>query len=174
MKIRNGLLALLLFVLGAAGAASGQTRTLSLSNGDSLTPASPFVDASGGTTYFGGFINGQVASSSPATFTFSITFTATGVIDEAAGIYGGTIVAPNSSFAVTESSSRKSITTSGSIDAGTVTYRLIDGRAEIISVVSSNLTISEGKNRRRTTVGSGTLEYGTVEEGSGTMTLNFF
>jgi hypothetical protein len=173
MKIRNGLLALLLFVLGAAGAASGQTRTLSLFNGDSLTPASPFVDASGGTTYFGGFINGQVASSSPSTFTFSITFKDTGVIDAAAGIYGGTIVAPNSSFTVTESSGRKSITTSGSIDAGTVTYRLIDGRAEIISV-SGSLTIWEGKNRRRTAVGTGTLEYGTSEEGSGTITLTFF
>src|SRR5688500_7662558 len=100
MKIITGVFALLLFVLAAAGPASGQTRTFSPLNGDSLPPATPFVDINGVTTYFGGFINGQVASTSPATFTLAITFRAEGVVDPAAGIYSGTIVAPNSSFAV--------------------------------------------------------------------------
>ena len=175
MKIRNGLLTLLLFVLAAAGMASGQaTRTYSLINGDSLVPASGFDDGSGFTTFFGGSINGQVANATaPAVFTLSVAFKESGEVD-AAGNYIGTILAPNSSFAVTESAGRKSVSTSGRINSGTVTYRLIDGRAEVISVVSGDLTVWEGKNKSRKAVGTGTLDYGTSVEGSGTMVLNFF
>jgi hypothetical protein len=91
-----------------------------------------------------------------------------------AGIYGGDILSPYNSFAVTEASGRKSISTSGTIDAGTVTYRLTaDGRAEIFSVTSNNLTVWEGKNKRRTAMGTGTLNYGPAADDSGTMTLSF-
>ena len=175
MKIRNGVLTLLLFVLAAYGATYGQTtRTYSLANGDQLMPSSSIVDSSGVPTYFGGAINGSVTNvSAPAVFTLSIAFRESGVVDAAAGIYSGIILAPNSTFAITESARRKSVSTSGSVDGGTVTYRLIDGRAEIISVVSS-LTVYEGKNKSRRAVGTGTLDYGTSAEGSGTMVLNFF
>ena len=155
-------------------AAAQTTRTLSLSQGDTFTPASRFVDPAGVTTYFGGFVIGQVAGTTPGTFTFSLAFQETGLIDPTNGIYSGLIISPNSSFSVTEVSGRRSVSTSGSIDSGTVTYRLTaDGRAEIISVVSGNLTVWEGKNRRRRAVGHGTLDYGTSAEGVGTMVLYF-
>ena len=166
---------LLLMLLTFANSASAQTmRTLSLSQGDTLAPAFPVVDSAGTTTYFGGFVLGRVAGTTPGTFSFSLTFRDTGLIDPVAGVYGGFILSPNSTFAVTEVSGRKSISTSGMIDAGTVTYRLTpDGRAEIVSIVSGNLTIWEGKNKRRTAVGYGTLEYGMASEGTGTMVLYF-
>jgi hypothetical protein len=160
-------------LLGSPAAAQ-TTRTLSLSQGDTFTPASRFVDPAGVTTYYGGFVIGQVAGTSPATFTFSLAFQETGLIDSTNGIYSGSIISPNSSFSVSEVSGRKSVSTSGSIDSGTVTYRLTaDGRADIISVVSSNLTVWEGRNKRRTAVGHGTLDYGTINEGAGTMVLYF-
>jgi hypothetical protein len=176
MKIRNGFLTLLLLVVAVAGVAHGQsTRTLSLVKGDTLTPASSFVDASGTRTYFSGLVIGSVDSSSPSTFALSLAFSDAGVVNADLGIYGGTIVSPNSSFTVTQASGRKSVTTSGSIGDGTVTFRLTpEGRADIISVVSNNLTIFEGKNKRRTAVGSGSIDYGSVTEGEGTMVLNFF
>jgi hypothetical protein len=115
-----------------------------------------------------------VAGATPGTFTFSLAFQDTGLIDPVNGVYGGFILAPNSSFSVAEFSGRKSVSTSGTIDSGTVTYRLTpDGRAEIISVVSGSLTVWEGKNRRRTAVGHGTLDYGTSAEGAGTIVLSF-
>ena len=154
-------------------AAAQTTRTFTLSRGDMLTPPSPSIDPSGATTYFGGLVVGQVEGSSPSTFTLSTTFRSTGVVDPVAGIYGGVIVSPYSSFVVTQSSGRKSVSTSGTIDAGTVTYRLTpDGFADIVSV-SGNLTVWEGRNKRRTAVGTGTLDYGTTVEGSGTITLYF-
>lgn len=175
MKIKQGLFALSLFVLGLTMSAQGQTQTLSLVNGDSLTPASPFVDLSGVKTYIGGFVNGQVVASTTTTFTLSVAFREIGPLEGSPGIYTASIVAPNSSFAVTQAVARKSVTTSGSIDAGTVTYSLTpEGRAEIISIQSDNLTIWEGKNKSRRQVGNGTLDYGTVADGAGTMVLNFF
>ena len=153
-------------------AAAQSTRTFTLSQGATLSPASPGFDPSGATTYFSGLVAGQVAGSTPGTFTLSVAFRNTGVVDAAAGLYSGEIVSPYSSFAVTQGSGRKSVTTSGTIDAGTVTYRLTaDGRAEIISVVSGNLTVWSGKNKRRTAVGNGTLNYGTAAQGSGTIVL---
>src|SRR5688500_17408576 len=98
MKIRNGLIALSLFILSVV-AVSGQTRNISLFDGDSLTPASAFVDLTGSTTYYGGFINGRTPG---GTFTFSVTFRAGELIDPTGGIYSGTVVAPNSSFAISE------------------------------------------------------------------------
>jgi hypothetical protein len=75
---------------------------------------------------------------------------------------------------VNQGSGRKTVSTSGSIDSGTVTYRLTqEGLADIISVSSNSLTVWEGKNKRRTAVGTGTLDYGTSVEGSGTLTLSF-
>ncbi len=175
--MKKGLLALpLLLLLTLAGSASGQTaHTYSLSSGDTLTPASPFVDQSGVTTFHGALISGRDdGGAAPGTFTFSLDFQATGVIDPAAGIYGGSVVPPVSSFSVSEVSGRKSVSTSGTVDAGTVTYRLTpDGRADIISIVSSNLTIWEGKNKTRKAVGSGTVDYGTAAEGAGKMVLYY-
>jgi len=163
--------AAVLFSLSSPAAAQ-TARTFSLSQGATLMPASPGFDPSGGTTYFGGLVAGQVAGTTPGTFTLSVTFRSTGVVDAAAGIYGGEIVSPYSSFVVTQGSGRKSVQTSGTIDAGTVTYRLTsDGRAEILSVGSGNLTVWEGKNKRRTAVGYGTLNYGTSVKGSGTIVL---
>jgi hypothetical protein len=162
--------ALMLSLGGPAAAQSA--RTFSLSQGSTLSPASPGFDPSGATAFFGGLVAGQVAGSNPGTFTLSVTFRSTGLIDAAAGVYGGEIVSPYSSFVVTQGSGRKSVQTSGTIDAGSVTYRLTpDGRAEIISVVSGNLTVWSGKNKRRTAVGYGTLDYSTTAQGSGTMTL---
>ena len=157
-------------------AAAQSTRTFSLTRGDTAIPAAPsFVDPSGATTYQGGLVTGQAEGTTPGTFTLSITFRSTGVIDPAVGIYGGEIVSPFSSFAVTQGSGRKSVSTSGTIDAGTVTYRLTEyGTADIISVTSNNLTVWEGKNKSRTAVGNGTLNYGTAVEGSGTLALFFF
>lgn len=153
-------------------AAAQSTRTFTLGPGSTLAPASPGYDPSGATTYFGGLVVGQVAGATPGTFTLSVAFRNTGVVDQAAGIYAGDIVSPYSSFAVTQGSGRKSVTTSGTIDAGTVTYRLTaDGRAEIISVASGNLTVWSGKNKRRTAVGYGTLDYGTSSQGAGTIVL---
>jgi hypothetical protein len=54
-----------------------------------------------------------------------------------------------------------------------VTYKVTDGRAEIISIVSNSLTIWEGKGKRRAATGNGTLDYGTSAEGVGTIVLNF-
>ena len=176
ITIKKGFSALSLIVLlTLSGSAYAQTtRTLSLSRGDTLTPASPVVDSTGATTYFGGFVIGRVAGNTPGTFTFSLAFRDTGLIDPVAGIYSGLIISPNSSFAVTEVSGRKSVSTSGTIDGGAVTYRLTpDGRAEIISVVSNSLTVWEGKNSRRRAVGYGTLEYGTAADGVGTMVLYY-
>ena len=164
---------IMLFML--AGSASGQTtRTYSLTQGDTHIPASPLVYPDGSTTFHGAFVIGQVVSSVPATFTFSFGFRDTGVIDPVAGIYGGEILPPMSNFSVTELSGRKSVSTSGTIDSGTVTYRLTpDGRAEIISLVSNDLTVWEGKNKTRRAVGRGTVDYGTSAEGAGTLVLNF-
>ncbi|HEX6184204.1 MAG TPA: hypothetical protein VFZ44_10030 [Pyrinomonadaceae bacterium] len=165
----------LLMLLALATAASAQTtRTLTLTQGDTISPATPITDATGATTYFGGFVNARVEGTSPGVLTLSLAFRDSGVIDPLGGVYGGTIVAPNSSFALTETVGRKSRTTSGTVDAGAVTYRLTaDGRAEIISVVSGSLTIWEGKNRRRMVVGYGSLDYGTAAPGAGTLTLFF-
>lgn len=175
--MKKGLAALsLLLLLTLAGSASGQTaRTISLSQGDTLTPASPFVDATGTTTYHGALVIGQVPGSAPGTFTFSLTFRASGVLDPAAGIYSGFILPPTSSFSVSEVSGRKSVTTSGTVDAGAVTYRLTpDGRADIISIVSSSLTVWEGRNKSRKAVGYGTVNYGVSAEGAGTLALYFY
>jgi hypothetical protein len=175
IKIRQGFFALSLFVLALTIGAQAQTQTLSLVNGDSLTPASAFVDLTGAKTYVGGFVTGQVTASTVTTFTFSVTFKEIGLVAGTTDIYQGSIVAPNSSFAVTQASGRKSVTTSGTIDTGTVTYSLTpDGRADIISIESDGLTIWEGKNKSRRAVGNGTLDYGTVVGGTGTMVLNFF
>jgi hypothetical protein len=153
--------------------AAQSTRTFTLSRGDMLTPPSPSVDPSGATTYFGGLVIGQVEGATPGTFTLSTTFRSTGVIDPVAGIYGGVIVSPYSSFAVTQASGRKSVSTSGTIDSGTLIYRLTpEGFVDIIGV-TGNLTVWEGKNKRRTAVGSGTLDFGTAAEGSGVITLYF-
>jgi hypothetical protein len=165
------LFAVAVSILLSSPVAAQNTRTFSLVQGSTITPASPGFDASGVPTYFGGLVAGQVSGPTPSTFTLSVAFRSTGVIDQVAGIYGGEILSPYSSFAVTQMSGRKSVSTSGTIDGGRVTYRLTDGRAEIISVVSNNLTVWEGKNKRRTAVGTGTLNYGPAGDGSGTMTL---
>lgn len=176
IMIKKGFSALLLFMLlTLAGSASAQsTRTLTLNNGDTQTPAMPVTSLTGETTYYSGFVMGSVTSTNPTTFSFLLSFRDVD-FDPTASIHSGTIISPSSSFAVTEAVGRKkSITTSGSIDSGTVTYRLTaDGRADIISV-SGALTIWEGKNSKRRAVGNGTIEYGTVTEGAGTMWLNFF
>jgi hypothetical protein len=162
-------------ILSLGGTAAAQsTRTYSLINGDTLSPASPSYDPSGAPAYSGGLVAGQLAGGAGGVFTLSITFRGTGAIDPDAGIYGGEIVSPFSSFVVTENSGRKSVSTSGSIDAGTLTYRLTpDGRAEILSVVSGGLTVWKGQNKRRTAVGQGTLRYGADAEGTGTIVLTF-
>jgi hypothetical protein len=164
------------FISFSTPAAAQTTRTFSLGLGDTLSPASQGYDPSGATTYFGGLVAGQVNGTPGNVFSLSLTFRSTGVIDPVAGVYGGEIVSPysNSSFVVTQSSGRKSVSTSGTIDAGTVTYRLTaEGRADIISVTSGNLTVWEGKNKNRRAVGYGTLDYGTVAEGTGTIVLYF-
>ncbi len=174
--MKKGLPALsLLLLLLLAGSASAQTtRTYSLVQGGTHVAASPLVDAGGSTTYHGALVIGQAASATPTTFNFSLAFRETGLIDPTAGIYSGVILPPTSSFSVSELSGRKSVTTSGTIDSGTVTYRLTpDGRAEIISVVSSALTVWEGRNKSRKAVGHGTVNYGTAVEGAGTMVLYF-
>jgi len=170
--IATAVFAVAVSILLTSPAAAQNTRTFSLVQGSTITPASPGFDASGVPTYFGGLVAGQVGGTTPSTFTLSVAFKSTGVIDPVAGIYGGEILALYSSFAVTEASGRKSVSTSGTIDAGKVTYRLTEyGRADIISVVSDNLTVWEGKNKRRTAVGTGTLNYGPAA--AGTMILNF-
>ena len=178
IMIKKGFSALLLFMLlMLVGSASAQPAgtPLTLSNGDTQTPAMPVTSLTGETTYYSGFVIGTVNSTNPTTFSFLLSFKDAVLTDSTAGIYSGTIISPSSSFAVTEAVGRKkSITTSGSIDSGTVTYRLTpDGRADIISV-SGALTIWEGKNSKRRAVGNGTVEYGTDAEGAGTMWLNFF
>ena len=155
-------------------AAAQSTRTFSLGPGDTIAPASPGYDTSGTPIYLGGVVAGQVQGTTAGTFTLWVAFRSTGPVDEAAGVYSGAIVSPYSSFAVTQGSGRKSVTTSGTIDAGAVTYRLTTaGVAEIISVVSGNLTVWEGKGKRRTSVGYGTLDYGRTAGGSGTLALYF-
>jgi hypothetical protein len=175
-SIKKGLPALaLLLLLTLAGSASAQaTRTYSLVQGSTHILASPFVDLSGSTTYHGALVMGQAAGATPTTFTFSLAFRETGLIDPAAGIYGGVILPPTSSFSLSELSGRKSVTTSGTIDSGAVTYRLTpDGRADIVSLVSSGLTVWEGKNKSRRAVGHGTVNYGTSAAGAGTLVLYF-
>jgi hypothetical protein len=174
--MKKGLPALsLLLLLTLAGSASAQTtRTYSLVQGDTHIAASPFVNLDGSTTYHGAFVIGQVSSAAPTTFTFSLAFRDTGLIDPVAGLYGGVVLPPTCSFSVSEVSGRKSVSTSGTIDSGAVTYRLTpDGRAEVVSVVSSALTVWEGKNKSRRAVGYGTVNYGTASEGAGTMVLYF-
>ena len=175
-SMKKGLPALsLLLLLTLAGSASAQTtRTYSLVQGGTHVAASPFVGLDGTTTFHGALVIGQVAGSIPTTFTFSLSFRETGLIDPVAGIYGGVILPPTSSFSVSQLSGRKGVTTSGTIDSGSVTYRLTpDGRAEIVSVVSSALTVWEGRNQSRTAVAHGTVEYGTAAEGAGTLVLYF-
>src|SRR5688500_18793617 len=113
MKIGQGFFALTLFVLALTISSQAQTQTYSLVNGDQLTPASAFVDLSGVKTYFGGFVNGQVLANTTTTFTFSVAFREIGPVEGAPGIYSGSVVAPNSSFAVTQHVGKKSVTTSG-------------------------------------------------------------
>ncbi len=163
------------FFFSLNGSAAAQTtRTYSLGPGDTIAPSAPSVDLSGETTYYGGLVAGQVAGSTPGTFTLSVTFRSTGMVDAVNGIYGGMIVSPYSSFSVTQSSGRKSVSTSGTIESGTVTYRLSpEGLADIVSVSSNNLIVWEGKNKRRTQVGTGTVDFGTSLEGSGTLILSF-
>lgn len=149
----------------AVAAAAQNPRTYSLKNGGTVTTASQGYDPSGARAYIGGAVAGQLDSAAGSTFTLWVSFRGTAIVDAAAGVYSGEIVPQYSSFAVTEGSGRKSVTTSGSIDAGTVTYRLLaDGRAEVISVASDNLTIWQGKNKSRSVVGSGTLDYGVSAE----------
>ena len=175
IKIGKAFFALTLLVLAVSASVQGQTQTYSLVNGDSLAPASSFIDSNGVKTYFGGFVIGQVSAAAPTTFSFSVAFTEVGPVEDSPGVYSGSIVAPNSSFAVTQSTGRKSVSTSGSIDRGTVFYTLTpEGRAEVVGIQSDSLTVWEGKNKNRRAVGDGTLEYGTVVEGSGTLVLNFF
>ncbi len=177
ITIKKCFSALLLFVLLtlATSAFAQSTRTLSLTQGDTQNPAMPVVSPTGEITYYSGFVTGRVTSANPTTFSFLLSFKQVGLIDPTAGIYSGAIISPSSSFAVTEAVGRKSVSTSGTIDSGSVTYRLLpDGRADIISVSSNNLTIWEGKNSKRRAVGNGTIEYGTVAEGAGTMVLYFF
>jgi hypothetical protein len=104
ITIKKGFSASLLFMLlMLAGSASAQsTRTLSLSQGDTQTPAMPVVSLTGETTYYSGYVMGRVTATNPTTFSFLLSFKGTGLIDPAAGIYGGTIISPSSSFAVTE------------------------------------------------------------------------
>jgi hypothetical protein len=169
------LFAAAIFISLSSPAAAQSTRTFTLSQGSTISPASPGFDPSGAATYFGGLVAGQVAGATPGTFTLSIAFRNTGVVDSAAGIYSGEIIAPYSSFVVTQASGRKSVSTSGTIDAGTVTYRLTSyGRAEILSVTSGSLTVWEGKNKNRRAVGNGTLNYGTAAAGTGTITHFIF
>src|SRR5687767_3773067 len=155
IMIKKGFSALLLFMLLTfAGSASAQSaRELTLSNGDTQTPAMPVTSLTGETTYYSGFVMGTVTSTNPTTFSFLLSFKDAVLIDSTAAIYSGIIISPSSSFAVTEAVGRKkSITTSGSLDSGTVTYRLTpDGRADIISV-SGAVTIWEGKNSKRRAV----------------------
>jgi hypothetical protein len=174
--IKKGISALLLFtLLTIAVSASAQSlRTLSLTQGDTQTPAMPVVSPTGEITYYSGFVMGRVNSTNPTTFSFLLSFKGGGLPDPTTGIYSGTIISPSSSFAVTEAVGRKSVSTSGTIDVGSVTYRLLpDGRADIISV-TGNLTIWEGKNSKRKAVGNGSIDYGTSAEGAGTMVLSFF
>ena len=155
-------------------AAAQTTRTFSLIQGDTMTPASPVTDLTGVTTYYNGFVTGRVESPTPTTFSYSLAFRGADPT-QVPGVYSGTILTPSSSFAVTEASGRKSVSTSGTIDAGTVTYRLLpDGRADIISVVSGNLTIWQGKNKSRKAVGYGSINYGTPVAGAGSMALYFY
>src|SRR5919112_5524579 len=163
-------------LLFSSPAAAQSTRTFSLTRGDTMSPASPgLADPSGAPTYHGGLVAGQVDGIAGNVFTLSVTFRSTGVIDPVAGIYGGEIVSPFSSFVVTQGSGRKSVSTSGTVDAGTVTYRLTSyGMADIISVTSNNLTVWEGKNKSRRAVGNGTLDYGTASAGSGKIVLFFY
>lgn len=175
--MKKAIFTLSLLMLLALSASAQTSRTLTLAQGDTITPATPVTDATGATTYYSAFVNARVAGTSPGVATFSLAFRDAGLVDPLVpGVYSGTILAPNSSFAVTETvtSGRKSqsVSTSGTIDAGTVTYSLTaDGRAEIISIVSGNLTIWEGKSRRRAAVGVGSLDYGTSAPGAGTLTL---
>ena len=177
--MKKAFFSLSLLMLLAVAASAQTTRTVTLVQGDTITPASPVTDATGATTYYSGFVQARVQGTSPGVATFSLAFRDAGLVDPLVpGVYSGTILAPNSSFSVTETvvSGRKSqsVSTSGTIDAGTVTYSLTaDGRAEIISIVSGNLTIWEGKSRRRTAVGVGSVDYGTSTPGAGTMTLTF-
>jgi len=160
-------------LLLSSSAAAQSMRTYSLKNGGTISLASTGYDPSGAPAYIGGSIAGQLEGATSGTFSFWVSFRNTS-FDPATGVYGGEIVPQYSSFAVTEGSGRKSVTTSGTIDAGTVTYRLTpDGLAEIISVVSNNLTVWGGKSKRRRAVGHGTLDYGTSGQGMGTMTLYF-
>lgn len=166
-------LAAVLFSLSSLAAAQ-TTRTYSLTRGDTMNPVPASVDPSGATTYYGVLVAGQTEGAAAGVFTLSLTFRNTGVVDPTAGVYSGAIVSPFSSFVVNQNSGRKSVSTSGTIDAGSVTYRITaDGFAEIISVVSGNLTIWEGKNKNRKAIGYGTLDYGTSVEGSGAMVLIF-
>ncbi|HEX8491904.1 MAG TPA: hypothetical protein VF658_03600 [Pyrinomonadaceae bacterium] len=165
----------IVFLSISSPAAAQTTRTFQLSQGSTVSPASPGVDPSGATTYYGGLVAGQVGGTTPGTFTLSLTFRSTGVVDPVNGVYSGAILSPYSSFVVTQGSGRKSVTTSGTIDSGVLTYRLTSyGMAEIISVTSGNLTVWEGKNKRRTAIGNGTLNYGTSAQGAGTITLFSF
>jgi hypothetical protein len=162
-----------IFLSLSSPAAAQTTRTFTLSNGDTIAPASPGTDLSGVTTYYSGLVTGQVQGTTPGTFTLSVAFQPdTSVVNSTPGVYTGKIIAPYSSFSITQASGRKSVSTSGTIESGTVTYRLVEyGRAEIISVVSNNLLVWEGKNKSRRIVGYGSVDYGTVTEGAGTLTL---
>ena len=159
-----------IFLSLSSQAAAQTTRTYTLSNGDTVSPASPGIDLSGATTYYSGLVVGQVQGATAGTFTLSVAFRPDpNAVNTVPGVYTGQIVAPYSSFSVTQASGRKSVSTSGTIESGTVTYSIMpDGRAEIISVVSNSLLVWEGKNKSRRIVGSGTLNYA---DGSGTLTL---
>ena len=154
-------------------ASAATTRTESLS-GSCTSSATPLANPSTGVvSYYSGLVVGSAAGDINGTFVLSVAFNAGELVDPVNNVYSGVLLYPNSSFSLS-SSSGKNNTLSGTIDSGLVTYTLNpNGTAKVIGVTNAALTIRSGKGSYSKVSGGGTLDFGSANAGSGTMTLNF-
>lgn len=154
-------------------ASAATTRTESLS-GSCINPATALANPTTGVvSYYHGMVSGSAVGGINGAFVLSVSFNTGEIVDPVNNVYAAVLSYPNSSFSLT-SSSGKNNTLSGTIDSGVVTYTLNpDGSAKVIGVTNAALTIRGGKGTYSKVSGSGSLDYGSTTEGSGTMTLTF-
>lgn len=166
-----------MFCSAQAQSCPGTTYTDAL-QGSAGTSAVPFYNPlTGVTSYFGAVFVGSATGGIPGSFTLVVAFDPLTPPDGENGIGTGSIITPFSIFAISNKNGKPS-SISGTIDSGTVEYKLnADGTATVINIMDAQVTIKGGKGiYRRVTSGCGTLDGGLdTSTGlfSGTLSLTF-
>ena len=177
---RHSIVALALILLSGvywsaqAQTCSGTTYTDKLQGSETATATPYFNPMTGGISYYGATFIGTATGSIPGSFSVAVSFEPLGT-DPYTGNSIGTIMTPFSNFGLTSKQGKQSSSLSGTIDAGTVEYRLnANGTATVTKITAAQLRITNGKgNYRRITRGCGTLD-GVLDTGfSGTLSLTF-